>query len=215
MPTLIPVVLVANLPPPAIRVKLPQNREWLYEGGAWTFAALAVVAMGFWCARRKTLSPRARRVLLWLAAGCVAIAYTTGWLWYHRDSGRVSPNTPATLAAAMPAFWGLGAVIVVVAGWRRVHGNPKKKPTASAGRALLFALVTLGAAFVFEEDRFEMVYIIFLPAIVLVKFFRIPNSGFLAFGVILVFWWVAWYLVLKQSGGHTETTPTSNGDKPE
>src|SRR5438128_2443977 len=104
--------LLANMPPPHFRVAVPPGREMLYAAAAPLCLSVAAVAGGLWCLRRKALRPGPRRGLLWLAAGCLAVAYSSHWVWSHRHDGTMSPDLAAWVAVSMPWLWGSFVVIV-------------------------------------------------------------------------------------------------------
>lgn len=196
------MTLFANMGPPSYLVTLPRGEEWAYEYAAWAFVAVAVMAAGVWVARRQTLRPAVRRALLWLAAGSLAVAYSGGWLWTHRDAGVVPPGPAASLAVWMYGFWGVGAAVVVIAGWRHVRGG-----TAITGRSFALAFVTLGVGYFGGAAGFQPALLFILPGYFLAELVRDSEAVYLAlfFGVNVALWWAAWAFVLWARQSTRET----------
>ncbi len=120
--TLFSAGLFANMPAPSFEVTIPRDREPIYEVVAPLFLALAVAAGGLWCARRHALRPDTRRALLWLSGGCLAVAYSSWWMWDKRNAGIVEPNLATVVAVSMPGLWMLFCAVVLLAG-RRPRGD--------------------------------------------------------------------------------------------
>jgi len=200
------VALLANMRPPSYEVNIPHGREWIYEYAAGVFATMAIVASGWWCLRRRTLRPASRRALLWLVAGCAAVAYSVGWAWSHRDAGLVPSDLPGSIAAWMPWVWGAGCAAVLALGWShvcRVGGLPTRvmngvdsTPNPGGGtfvlisRALVMAVVTVVVADVCIASGLREAYVILLPVILLPGL--LLGDELVAIGVSVVVWWLVW-----------------------
>jgi hypothetical protein len=212
---LLSVALLGNMSPPSYLVRLPPGREWVYEVSAWVFAALAVVAGGLWYARRRTLRPATRRVLLWLVAGGLAVGYSAGWVWCHRDAGVVPPDLAASVAVWMHGVWAVGAALVLLEGWRRVRGGPASRgPVALAGRALALAVVTLAAGGLVGAVGFRLAFVVLLPGYLLADLGGSTEAGaLLAFlGGNVVSLWATWAFVLwSQQGLRADAEPAAPG----
>ena len=203
-PSLLSVPLVGNMPPPSYQVTIPPGREWVYEIVPWVFVALAVAAGGLWLARRRVLRPATRRTLLWLAAGGLAVGYSSAWLWGHRDAGVVPPDLPASVAVWMHGVWGVSAAVVLLAGWRHVRGGPAgRRPVALVGRALALAVVTLAAGGLVGALGFRLAFVVLLPGYWLAELGGTTEwVALLAFlGGNVVPWWAAWAVVLWSHQG--------------
>jgi hypothetical protein len=130
-PMLYSASLFANMPPPSYEVTIPRDRETIYEVAAPLFVALAIAAGGLWYARRHTLRSDVRRALLWLSGGCLAVAYSSWWMWDHRNAGIVEPNLVAIVAVAMPGLWMFCCAVIFLTGPRprgggSGQGSPKQ-----------------------------------------------------------------------------------------
>jgi hypothetical protein len=218
------VALLGNMPPPSYQVTLPRGREWVYESAAGAFVALALAAFGLWYTRGRALRPALRRALLWLAAGCLAVAYSSWWLWDHRDAGLVPPRLAASVAVWMPGLWAAGCAVVLLGGWRHERGGrpervppnrvgsgadlkpdptetkfgPGGVPVVIAGRALALAVVTLVLGGMAGELGLRPALVVFLPGLWFAGFGTgTEYGGLLAFlGGNLATWWAAWAVAL-------------------
>jgi hypothetical protein len=127
--------LIANAPPPSYRVTIPAGRESVYELVAPLFVALAITSGGIWLARGRRLRARTSRLLLWLSAGGLSIAYSSWWVWEHRGDLVHSPSLADLLAIFMPGLWVLVSAVVLVRGWVG-RGKTEQDRRTSVGEAV-------------------------------------------------------------------------------
>jgi apolipoprotein N-acyltransferase len=108
---------------PYYRVTVPPGREPVYEWAPVAFLALAVLSVGWWLVRSRTVRTGPGRALLWLAAGGLAVSYSAWWVWSHRYAGTIAGDWMSSVAVYMPLLWLALCGAVVVYGRRRARGR--------------------------------------------------------------------------------------------
>lgn len=103
------VNFLANTAPPLYQAYIPNGQEWFFETAGPIFLALAVIMLGWWLLRFRTVQTTPSRVLLLAGVGILALSYTAFWIWFHRDEmeghyciGRGVDGLCGTVAADMP-----------------------------------------------------------------------------------------------------------------
>jgi hypothetical protein len=106
-------------------VRVPEERESVYQWAGPLFLALALAAAGVWLARFSRVRSPVARALLWATAGFAAASLTAWCIWANRENGAVNVSWLASATVYAPCLWILGSAIFIAYGWRSI-----RRPTA-------------------------------------------------------------------------------------